>query len=58
MPVKGSKKTDTVVTLRLRHDQIGRLLILREALEEQQGRKVTLGEILNHIIDGFLDSPE
>lgn len=44
------------VTLKLRKDQVNRLNLLRAALAEKMDKDMTLSELLEKVIDDFLDS--
>lgn len=46
----------TAVPVRLRKDQVNRLNLLRAALVEKMSKDLTLSELIERIIDDFLDS--
>lgn len=54
-----SKKQEQVVveqlTIELRRDQMTRLKVIRQAMEERAGRSYPMNEMFVAIIDGFLD---
>ena len=53
MPVKRELVS---VPLKLRKDQVVRLSLLRAALAEKMGKDMTLAELLEKIVDDFLES--
>lgn len=44
------------IPLKLRKDQINRLSLLRAALAEKMNKDMTISELLEKIVDDFLDS--
>lgn len=44
------------VPLKLRKDQVNRLSLLRAALAEKMNKDMSLSELLEKIVDDFLDS--
>lgn len=44
------------IRVRLRKDQVNRLNLLRTALAEKMGKELTFNELLERVIDDFLDS--
>ena len=44
------------IPLKLRKDQVTRLSLLRAALAEKMGKEMTLSELLEKVVDDFLDS--
>lgn len=51
MPIKREP-----VSVRLRRDQINRLNLLRSALAEKMKREFTMSELIEKIVDDFLES--
>ncbi len=44
------------IPLKLRKDQVNRLSLLRAAIAEKMNKDMTLSELLEKIVDDFLDS--
>ena len=44
------------ISIKLRKDQLNRLNLLRNALAEKMNKEMTLNELLEKVIDDFLES--
>lgn len=44
------------IPLKLRKDQVNRLNLLRAALAEKMNKELTISELLERIVDDFLES--
>jgi hypothetical protein len=53
--VPGDKRQLTTITLRLPRAQITRLEMLRKALEEKMNKTMTKSDLIEKIIDDFLE---
>lgn len=53
MPIK---RELVPVPLKLRKDQVARLNLLRAALIEKMGKDMTISELLEKVVDDFLES--
>jgi hypothetical protein len=49
------KKDLVTLTVRLRRDQLNRLGLLQKSLQERMGKELTKSDLLEKIIDDFLE---